>query len=87
MDEVTTRTEAKAIVVSLMCFFPAVVAQIESSTESDGPSNRGGLSWGRPWGCAVGGTGTQLMWVCDLAAIRFCEMTFNAQIGPFLKGP
>ena len=32
--------------------------------QSDGPST-GGVSWGRPWGRAVGGTGTKLMWVRD----------------------
>jgi hypothetical protein len=33
--------------------------------ESDGPSKWGGVSWGRPWGRAIGGNGTDLMWVCD----------------------
>jgi hypothetical protein len=59
MDEVTARTEAKAIVVSF------IVVSCHVDIESDGPSKWGGVSWGRPWGRAIGGNGTNLMWVCD----------------------
>jgi hypothetical protein len=41
--------------------------------ESDGPSTRGRMSWGRPWGCAIGGNGTIVMWVRGpAAAINVC---------------
>lgn len=59
MDEVTARTEAKAIIVSFIVVFPATL------TSKGRPRQVGRVSRGRPWGRAVGGAGTNPMWVCD----------------------
>jgi|SRR5664280_549676 hypothetical protein len=46
MDEVTARTEARAIVVSFMWFFPVAVKTTprEVASKANGPNKRGGAS-------------------------------------------
>src|ERR1700733_2064513 len=66
MDEATARAEARAIVVSFMWFPCRGKDNTERGCiESGRPQQAGRGEWGRPWGRAVGGTGTNLMWVCD----------------------
>jgi hypothetical protein len=63
MDELIARIEAKAIVESFMCC-SLLVADEEAAPKATA-QQAGRAELGRPWGRAVGGTGTGLMWVRD----------------------